>query len=186
MVKNYNEILYDNETMETERLILRRFAKSDASDILEYASDAETVEWLDWEGLKTEAEALKAIHDFYWSKPGIYAIELREARKCIGCIDLRLIPEHDKASFGYVLNRGYWNKGYMSEALSALLKLCFESLKLNRVESKHYVGNGGSGKVMIKCGMLQEGLSIQEVLIKGVFRDSVFYGLTKSRWFSLK
>jgi len=182
MVENYNEVLYDNEVLETKRLILRRFIKNDASDILEYASDSETTKYLDWSGVETKEEALKGIYNYYWSKPGIFAIELAETRKCIGAIDLRLIPEHEKASFGYVLNRKYWNKGYMTEALSALLRLCFEKLELNRVESQHYVGNEGSGKVMSKCGMELEGIGIQETLTKGTFRDTVHYGLTKKHW----
>ena len=66
----------------------------------------------------------------------------------------------------------------MTEALSAVLKLCFEKLKLNRVESTHYVGNEGSGKVMAKCGMKLEGVGKQEEKIKGVFRDVVHYGIT--------
>lgn len=46
----------------------------------------------------------------------------------------------------------------MTEALSAILQLCFDKLELNRVESTHYLGNEGSGKVMKKCGMQLEGI----------------------------
>jgi len=95
---------------------------------------------------------------------------------------LRLVPEHEKAGFGYALNRQYWGKGYMTEALSTLLKLCFEKLDLNRVESTHYIGNEGSGKVMIKCGMELEGVGKQEVKIKGIYHDVVHYGITKKLW----
>jgi len=73
----------------------------------------------------------------------------------------------------------------MTEALSALIRLCFVDLDLNRVETFHYVGNEGSGKVMQKCGMKFEGISEQGVKIKGVFRDVVRYGMTKERWRSL-
>lgn len=185
MVDNYKEVLYDNEPLSAERIILRRFKKTDAPDILEYGSDAETLKFLVWEGVKTEADAVRAIVDYYWSGPGIYAIELKENNKCIGCIDLRMEPDHDKASFGYVLNRKYWGRGYMTEALSALLKLCFEKLDINRVESTHYVSNEGSGRVMSKSGMRKEGIGIQEVKIKGVFRDVVHYGITKNDYFAL-
>ncbi|MCL2521627.1 MAG: GNAT family N-acetyltransferase [Erysipelotrichales bacterium] len=182
MVANYNEVLYDNETIETERLILRKFLKSDIADIYEYATDTETLKFLDWQGVKTVDEIIFNITDFYWSRPGIFAIELKAEKKCIGCIDLRIIPEHEKSGFGYVLNRQYWNKGYMSEALATLLKLCFEKLELNRVESCFYVGNEGSGAVMKKCGMEFEGIGKQELKIKGVFQDVVRYGITREKW----
>ncbi|HBT65047.1 MAG TPA: N-acetyltransferase, partial [Ruminococcaceae bacterium] len=158
MVKNYKEVLYDNETLYSKNLILRKFKKNDVNDVYEYGSDEETLKYLVWDGLKTVDDAKTAIIDFYWSRQGIFAIELKDKNKCIGCIDLRLVPEHEKAGFGYALNRQYWGKGYMTEALSTLLKLCFEKLDLNRVESTHYIGNEGSGKVMIKCGMELEGV----------------------------
>jgi len=186
MVENYKEVLYDNEVLETSRLILRKFKKCDVGDILEYGSDPETLKYLEWEGVTTTSEAMQGIVDYYWSTPGIFAIELKENKKCIGCIDLRLIPEHEKSGFGYVLNRAYWNLGYMTEALSAVLALCFEKLELNRVESNFYAGNEGSGHVMKKCGMEFEGVSKQELKVKGVFHDVNRYGITKERWLSYK
>ena len=182
MVKNYMEVLYDNEELKTKRLLLRKFRKEDVFDVLEFGSDKETLKYLIWEGVKTEEEALESIVGYYWSTPGIFAIELKENQKCIGCIDLRLKAEHEKSSFGFVLNRGYWNKGYMSEALAAVLELCFDKLDLNRVESCHYVGNEGSGRVMEKCGMKLEGVSKQGDKVKSVFRDVVYYGIVKEDW----
>ncbi|MCL2400531.1 MAG: GNAT family N-acetyltransferase [Defluviitaleaceae bacterium] len=177
MVANYKEVLYDNETLVTQSLILRKFKKEDAPDILEWGSDEETLKFLTWDGVKTVEEAKAAIVEHYWSRSGIFAIELKSNQKCIGCIDLRLKPDHEKAGFGYVLNRQYWGKGYMTEALSAVLKLCFENLELNRVESCHYVGNEASGKVMSKCGMKLEGISKHGEKIKGIFHDVVYYGI---------
>jgi ribosomal-protein-alanine N-acetyltransferase len=184
MVDNYKEILYDNQNLETKRLKLRKATKMDIYDMLEYASDSETVKYLDWEGAETKDEVLKGVIDFHWSNPGIWVIELKETQKCIGTIDIRLRPEHEKAEFGYVLNRNYWNKGYMTEVLSSILQLCFSKLDLNRVESLHYVGNESSGKVMEKCGMKFEGISEQGVKIKGIFRDVVRYGIIKDQWYT--
>jgi len=180
MVDNYMEIMYENETLTTPRLILRKFKKSDAPDILEYGSDPETLKFLVWDGLKTTEDAVAAIVNAYWSCPGFYAIEFEG--KCIGCMDIRLKPDHHKASFGYVLNRNYWGRGIMTEALAALLKFAFEKLKLNRVESCHYPGNEGSGRVMQKCGMIYEGTARQRELVKGVFQDTVHYAITRDMY----
>jgi len=182
MIKNYKEVLYDNQTLDAERIVLRKFKKSDAADILVYGSDEETLKFLVWNGLKTIEEAQSAIIEFYWARQGFFAIELKESGKCIGCIDLRLEPEHEKSSFGYVLNREYWGNGYMTEALFAVLSLGFDKLDLNRIESTHYVGNEGSGKVMKKCGMVFEGIGKQEVKVKNIFHDVVHYGITKKLW----
>ena len=183
MVDNYMEVLYDCKPLVTQRLVLREFTKDDAPDVLEYASDEQVLKYLEWEGKKTIGEVIKSITEVYWTNPSYFAIALNG--KCIGATDIRIKKAHDKASFGYALSRNHWGNGYMTEVLSAILKLCFEKLELNRVEASHFVGNEASGRVMAKCGMLLEGVGIQQEKVKGIFRDNVFYGITRERWESL-
>jgi len=99
MIKNYNEVLHENETLDAGRIILRRFRKEDASDLLEYASDEETLQSVILEGVNTTDAALASIFDYCLSRPGIFAIELQESKKCIGNIDIRLDPENDKGDW---------------------------------------------------------------------------------------
>lgn len=182
MVDNYDEVLKESEVLLSDRITLRKFKADDCMDVLEYGSDELTVKYLVWNSFENLDEAKAAISGYYLSRPGIYAIELNESLKCIGCISIELEPFHEKASFGYVLNRKYWGKGYMTEALSTILSFCFDKLELNRVEATHYVGNEASGKVMEKCRMKQEGLGIKEVKIKGIFQDVVHYGIIREHW----
>lgn len=70
----------------------------------------------------------------------------------------------------------------MTEALSAILQLCFDKLELNRVESTHYLGNEGSGKVMKKCDMQLEGIGRRGGKIKGIFHDVTHYAITREQW----
>ncbi len=186
MVSNTLEVLYNNQELDTPRLLLRKFRKDDAEGVYAYASDPEAVRFLIWDGVKTLEEARQSIFQYSMSRPGIYAMELKETGGMIGAIDLRLEEEHEKAGFGYVLARPYWGRGLMTEALTALIALCFEKLELNRVEAVHYVGNEGSGRVMQKCGMAREGVGIQEVKVKGVFRDVVHYGMTREAWAAVR
>ncbi len=181
MKNNYNDIIRKNPVLETDRLLLRKFHINDKESVLAYGSDEQTLKYLVWPGITDLAEAEKVV-TVYYSRPGVYALELKETSQCIGCIDIRIEPQHEKAGFGYVLNRNFWSHGYMTEALKAILKLCFEKLELNRVEATHYVGNEGSGRVMQKCGMQFEGISLQEVKIKGIFQDVVHYGITRLQW----
>ncbi len=181
MKSNYNDIMRENPEIETNRLLLRKFDIKDKEAVLAYGSDEQTLKYLIWTGINKLAEAENVI-TVYYSRPGIYALELKEIHQCIGCIDIRIEPQHEKASFGYILNRDFWNHGYMTEALKAILELCFTKLELNRVEASHYVGNEGSGRVMQNSGMRFEGVSVQQVKIKGIFQDVVHYGITKSQW----
>jgi len=183
MKDNYKELIHNTSILDTQlnRLILRKFTTEDAQDVLAYASDEETVRYLTCPGF-SDLETAKSVIENYYCNDGVFALELKETKRCIGCIDVRIYPEHEKASFGYVLNRNYWNNGYMTEALSAILRFCFEQLELNRVEATHYIGNEGSGKVMVKCGMRFEGIAEQEVKIKNSFQDVAHYGITRAQW----
>ncbi len=166
----------------SQRIKLRHFTLNDVADVFEYASDDRVTEYLTWPSYTNQEDILDVINQYYLSKPGVWAIELLEEKKCIGAIDLRVFEEHEKGGFGYVLNRNYWDKGYMTEALKTLLDYAFNVLKLNRIEATHYVGNEGSGKVMEKCNMKHEGIGHQEVKIKGVFRDVVHYAILRRDW----
>ena len=182
MKKNYNEILYKNQTIQCKDILLRKFEESDAKDILKYASDEEALRYIDWGGSKTIEEIKANIYDVYWARPGVWAIADKDSNKVLGCIDIRIVETHRKASFGFILNRDHWGKGYMTQALSAVLKVAFEELELNRVEAVHFVGNEGSGRVMEKCGMEKEGVLIQNEYIKGKYVDHVVYGIIKSKY----
>ncbi|MFV0393616.1 MAG: GNAT family N-acetyltransferase [Coprobacillaceae bacterium] len=167
------------ETLKGERIVLRKFNEQDREAVYEYASDEETLKYLVWEGVKTLEDADKAIADYYIKTPGVYAIALKETNDCIGAIDIRIIEEHDKASFGYVLNKKYWGNGFVTDALYLILTHCFVDLELQRVESTHYKENIGSGRVMQKCGMRYEGLARREEKINGVYQDVVHYGILR-------
>jgi len=184
VVKNYNEVLYANERIETPRLILRRAQIKDAADIFEYGSDPEVTKTLEWDGLTTIDEARDSIFNYYWEVPGKWLIELKGEGKVIGGIDVRLKHSHDKASFGYALNRHFWGKGYMAEALEAVVVLCFDKLEANRVEARHFAGNEASGRVMEKVGMKLEGLAKQGEIVKGKPHDVLFYGLCREDYSS--
>lgn len=58
---------------------------------------------------------------------------------------------------GYALESKYWNRGYMTEALSKVIEFFFKEVDVNRIESQHDPNNTASGKVMQKCGIKYEG-----------------------------
>ena len=175
----YQKIMKDNEILKSERLILRPFSIEDIEDVYEYAKDDRVTEFLTWQSHNNISETEQVVKEFYMNEPGIYAIELKEEEKCIGCIDLRVDIQNNKGSFGYVMNHSYWNKGYMSEALNLLLNFAFTELELNRIESTYYSGNDASGRVMQKCGMKYEGTGLQELRVFGTYHDVVHYAILK-------
>ncbi|MDE1548827.1 GNAT family N-acetyltransferase [Jeotgalibaca caeni] len=179
----FNLTLFWFRRIECERLTLRPIELSDAADMFEYASDEENTRYV-FEQHKNLEETKDAIATFFMANPaGKYAIELKETKKMIGTIDIRVVEEHKHAEIGYVLNKRYWGKGYMTEAATALLQLAFESMKLEKVYACHDADNVSSGKVMIRLGMQREGILRQHRIHKGKRIDTVYYGILRDEYY---
>lgn len=54
---------------------------------------------------------------------------------------------------GYWIGRPFWGKGYMPEALTAVLGYAFDTLRKDAVWGGHYAENTQSGRVQAKCGL---------------------------------
>ena len=151
-------------TLETRRLILRRFRAEDAGDMYRnWASDPEVTRFLSWPA-HAGPEVTRAVLEswipryedggyFHW------AIEWRESGQAIGSIAVvRLDEELDCGEIGYCLSRAFWGRGIMPEALRAVMDELFDGAELNRIEAAHDVNNPKSGRVMEKAGLRKEGV----------------------------
>ncbi len=167
------------QIIETERLFLRPFSMEDASDVFEYANDEETTEYLTWMPHKTIKESEKIIQTIY-IPTNVYCIELKTEHKCIGAFEPR--NYNDESSFGYVLNKKYWNHGYMSEVLKKMIDVFFENPKCTKVFGTHFLGNEASGAVMSKCGMKRIGIQNETIQAKGKTFTVVLYQLKRCEW----
>ncbi|MGG4217683.1 GNAT family N-acetyltransferase [Paenibacillus jamilae] len=58
-----------------------------------------------------------------------------------------------EAQLGYILDRPFWGKGLATEVVGEMLKFGFESLKLNRIESRCQENNQASMRVLMKNKM---------------------------------
>ena len=175
-------------TLKTERLILRPFNQNDAKDVQRLAGDydiAKTTLFIPHPYEDGMAEGWIKSHQKNFNK-GIeitLAITLRESNELIGAIGISHINEDlEKASIGYWIGKQYWNCGYCTEAVKAVLKYCFEELKLNRVSAHHFANNPASGKVMEKAGMKKEGVLRQNEKKWGEYVDTPIYGILKNEF----
>lgn len=155
MTKSIYRALVEHTSLETERLLLRPVRMEDASDMYQYASDEETVRWT-FERNRTLEETKESLAQIYLASPlGRWGIVKKGENRLIGTIDLQNIDQQmKKAELGYILHKGYWNQGLMTEAVSAIIALCFESLELNVIRAQFDKENPASGRVMEKAGMV--------------------------------
>lgn len=167
--------------IQTPRLLLREFATSDERDVHEYASDAAVTEYMDWEPNTSErtrdAMRRRLREQRAWPRDEVtLAVELCAERKVIGGIRLSILDRQDRvADCGFVFNRRYWNQGYATEAMRAILDCAFTVVRLRRVWATCDARNIGSWRVMEKVGMSREGIFRRDVFQKGEWRDSYLY-----------
>jgi RimJ/RimL family protein N-acetyltransferase len=147
-------------TLETPRLILRKPCMDDAPLIFSaYARDTEVTRYLTWHPHETveDTRAFLTRTLRAWDEGAAYtwAITLRDSGTLVGMIDVRL---ECHANLGYVLARPYWNRGYMTEAVRAVVEWALAQEEVSRVWAVCDVENVASARVLEKAGMEFEGV----------------------------
>lgn len=170
--------------IETNRLLLRKVTKEDASSVLKYLSDEDVMKHVGLEPFSTIEDALSEI-SWYQSivekGTGIrWGITLKEQGEVIGsCGFLNKVPQHSRAEIGTELSKEYWGQGIASEAFEAVIRYGFENLNLQRIEALIEPPNLPSQKLAEKQGFLREGLLRSYEFTCGEFDDLYMYSLLK-------
>ena len=177
------------KTIETDRLILRRFTMEDAEPMFRnWASDDEVTKHLTWPTHESVEITRMVLSDWTGSypEPDFYnwAITLKEnGDEPIGSIAVvRINPDTACAAMGYAMSRAHWRKGIMPEALKALVDFLFGEVGFNRIEAEHDVNNPASGRVMEKAGLRYEGTLRQSGRSNQGIIDVVWRAILKQDW----
>ena len=142
-------------TLETKRLILRKFTEKDLDAIYTIYSDVDVNKFLPWFPLNSIDEAKTFFEERYakdYTQPfGYrYAICLKDDNIPIGYINVSTDDNHD---FGYGLRKEFWHKGIVSEASSAVIDKVKQDGMLY-ITATHDINNPRSGHVMKAKGMV--------------------------------
>jgi len=180
-----SEIFNNLPVIETERLKLRKLTMRDASDVFEYASVPEVAEHVTWNYHRNIADSIHFLRiitqQYEDGTPAPWGIVLKESKKLVGTIGFHLLsPANHFAEIGYALSKEHWNKGYMTEALRAILDFGFTRMPLNRIEATCKINNTASEKVMLKCRMSFEGILKERLFAKDAFHDLKLYAIVKN------
>ena len=140
--------------IETERLILRKFAANDAEALLHIYGDKEVNTFLPWFPLNTLEEAEELLEERYlkaYLQPRgyNYAICLRQDNTPVGYINVSMDNSYD---FGYGLCKEFWRRGIVTEAGKAVIGQLKKD-KIPYITATHDVQNVRSGNVMKRLGM---------------------------------
>lgn len=161
-------------TLKTERLILRDWKESDLEDYYTFCSDPNVT--IPDGYLPMTLDNCKKVLDYMISAKSHYAIELKETGKVIGNIGLSedILGNNNARNIGYVLAEEYWNNGYMTEALRAVIQ------NVNCILSATCYNNPKSVHILDKLGFTQESI-IHDVKreIDNIEHDEPYYTLKR-------
>jgi len=112
-----------------------------------------------------------------------WGIALRDSNTVIGTTTLfNLNLDNGRAELGYAMAHAYWGKGYMNEALKALVSHVFEVMELRRLEADVDPRNAASIRTLERLGFQREGFLRERWHVNGEIQDALFYGLLRREW----
>lgn len=173
--------------LETERLHLRQLQMEDVYEYYERLfGDADVSRYMNFQPHQDISESLESLQrkldkyeqgNFY-----CWGITEKDEDSLIGLIELLRFEEKDNScSFAYMLGCNYWNRGYGTEVLKAVIRFAFEELEVERILVDHMTQNAASGKVMRKAGMKHTGTEAGKYEKIGIRYDAEVYELRNER-----
>lgn len=144
-------------TLKTERLLLRPWQDTDAADLYEYAKDARVgpiAGWPPHTSVENSADIIRTV----FNHPEVYAVELKENRRAVGCVGILIgsnsnfeISEQE-GEIAYWIGVPYWGKGLIPEAVREVMRHAFENLNLKALWCGYFADNIQSHAAQSKCG----------------------------------
>lgn len=141
-------------TLETQRLLLRKFTAADLDALYEIFRDEEVNTFLPWLPLKSLDDArnfyeARYVRAYHLPCAYRYAICLKAENIPIGYIHVASDDSHD---LGYGLRREFWHRGIATEAGRAVIEQVRRD-GIPYLTATHDVRNPRSGRVMQRLGM---------------------------------
>ncbi len=174
-------------TLDAPRVRLRWLTAADVDALFDIYSDAAMMRYWSSPAMteRAEAEALLAkVHAGFAGKSAFqWGVERKDDGRLLGsCTLFYLHPANQRAEIGYALASAYWKKGYMTEALTALLDYAFGPMRLRRLEADIDPRNENSMRIVGRLGFRQEGLLRERWNVAGEIQDTAFLGLLAREW----
>lgn len=142
--------------LETKHLWLREITFSDEQAIFQLFSDPMVTRYYNLEPLQEMKEAQAIIRLFeerFLDGTGIrWGICKAGEEMLIGTIGINHIEENGEALLGFDLMPAYWNQGYITEALQAIISFCIREINIPVFSAVLFPENKPSVRVLMKSG----------------------------------
>jgi RimJ/RimL family protein N-acetyltransferase len=145
---------------ETNRVLIRRYAKDDFENFYLLNSDEEVMRFIrPVQNREKTLDFFQENVEYYKTFPhyGRWAMIEKSNQQFIGSFMLRPSTALDREiELGYSMFRKFWGNGFATESVRGGLAYAFDELKLPTVIAITQLQNTASQKVLLKCGFVQE------------------------------
>ena len=152
-----------NLILETDRLLLRPFEKSDAAELFDMDKNPNVHKYLWLKPVESIDEVYAYIEmvqkQYQENGIGRFATILKDNNEFIGWTGIKFVNDHVENGntnfydYGYRLNPKFWGKGYATEAGLAFVDFVFNEIKADALYAYADSGNLDSRHIMEKIGM---------------------------------
>ena len=178
-------------TIETERLILRRWKLDDINDFYEYVKEPAVMLRANLLPSPNRSEAIQLL-SLYVRSNEFWAITLKSTGKVLG--QLKIYPDNNRGKYSkrntakfinYALAEKHWGNGYMTEALKAAVEFAFTEMETEILTAFHFPENTASRRVLEKCGFRYETTLENGILgVDNEYHTAVYHSITKDDYFN--
>lgn len=166
----------------TERLLLRRLADGDPAKIFAYRSQPDVARWIG--GTATDVGSLTERFG-----DGATAVIVEHDGRLIGDLMVKAQDAYaqrevageaagTEAELGWTFDPAHHGRGLATEAIRALLGICFDDLGLHRVVAACFTPNEPSWRLMERVGMRREAHHVKNSLHRDHgWQDEYVYAL---------
>ncbi|MGI8649150.1 MAG: GNAT family N-acetyltransferase [Rubrobacter sp.] len=170
-----------------EKVLLRPITEFDLERLLEFANDVE-ITLAGGGDPPTPKDEEEIRETFLGARDGLGAKKVDFAivadGECVGSCGLYEIHDSNRTcELGISIgDKGYWDKGYGTQAVDLLLDYAFRFRNFRRVWLEVHAANHRAIKCYARCGFTDEGRRRKHAWLAGEYVDLVMMGLLREEW----
>jgi RimJ/RimL family protein N-acetyltransferase len=173
----------------TDRLILRPFAKPDLDEVLSYYSLPDIQRYLDWKA-RDKSEARSAFDGMRrqtrLTRPGdtlTLGVVRRSDRKVMGHVSLRWTDATaGQAEVRFAIAPVFRREGFGSESVRAVINLGFDDYHFHRIFARTAGRNEASARLLKNLGMRLEAHYREHALFQGEWDEELHFAILDREW----
>jgi RimJ/RimL family protein N-acetyltransferase len=178
------------ETLETERLVLRRPVEADIVAIVAQADNSHIASKLwDMPHPYTIADAGRFVRRLRERRNDVtgYAIIDQISHALVGCAKIEARETDHEAHIGFWIGEDHWNQGFATEAVQILVDDAFAACpRLTAIRAKLPLAHPAARRVLEKCGFQYAGPGTERSIRHRGLVPVDHYRLDRGIWSAIK